>query len=185
MYEDIPRHKPFKTFLIVLIIVAILGGFGYYIYKAFFTKETEESPATKASSLLSPALSPSSLTTSPSPSLLPSPSPSGTPDYKIPTGETFSIASTADTNGDKKDETLVITKISTGKYHAYILDSTGQSLFDNKELLDRPIRIATQTYDPSKESYLSWMMVFSENSGQVAFIHWTGTAYEIPQSQGL
>lgn len=93
------------------------------------------------------------------------------------------MQSTADTNGDSKDETLVITKMASGKYHAYVLSFDGKSLFDNKELDRKPVRIATQIYDASKETYLSWMLVFTENSGDLAFIHWNGTKYEIPQNE--
>lgn len=191
MFDDMPKRPSFakRVLYIVLpiILLAVLGFFIYQILQPAPKSVAENSPSPSFSQSVSPTLltpSPqvsSSLPVSSSPSI----QASALPNYKVPAGETFSIASTADTNGDGKDETLIITKISTGKYHAYVLSSDGNSLFDNKELLDRPIRIATQTYDPSKETYLSWMLIYNENSGDLAFIHWNGTAYEIPQSAGI
>ena len=185
MYEDIPKHNPLKTILIVLVLVVAFAAIGYLIYRSFYPKESEET----STSLPSPTISPSGVTSSPklssTPSALVSPSPSGTPDYKVPTDETYVMSSVADTNGDTKDETLVITKQNNGKYHIYILSADGNNLFDDKTLDRKPTRIATQTYDSSKESYLSWMLIFSENSGDLAFIHWNGSKYEIPPSMGL
>ncbi len=185
MYEDIPKHNPFKTFLIVLIILVAFLGSGYFLYKSFAPQKSGQgsspSPILRTSS---PSPSPSSKN-SPlaSPSI--SPSPSATPNYQVPANESYVMSSAADTNGDKKEEILVITKQADGKYHAYVLSNDNKSLFDTKNMPQKPVRIATQTYDFAKESYLSWMLVFSENSGDLAFIHWNGSAYEIPQSLGL
>jgi hypothetical protein len=72
--------------------------------------------------------------------------------------------------------------MSSGKYHAYILSNDDQILWENKELDRPPVRIATQTYN-TNENYLSWMLVFTEQSGDLAFIHWNGHEYEIPQNE--
>lgn len=185
MYEDIPKSNPFKTILIILILVVVLVAIGYLIFRSLYPKESSESSTLSPSPAISPSGATISPTLSPSPSALASPSPSGTPDYKVPAGEIYTLSSAADTNGDTKDETLVVTKQKDSKYHVYVLSSDGQSLFDSKDMPQKPVRISTQTYDPSKEAYLSWMLVFSENSGDLAFIHWNGSKYEIPESMGL
>lgn len=182
MWDDLPKKTSGGTkVLIITIAILVVGGLSYSGYILFKSpresNETNISPLPSTSAKISgvPSISPSS-------PVSPSPSPSANIDYKVPEGETFTSASTADTNGDGKDETLVITKMTDGKYHVYVLSSTGSSLFDNKELTKKPVRIALQTYDSTKESYLSWMLVFTEQSGDLAFIHWNGTAYEIPQN---
>jgi len=185
MYEDIPKHNPLKTILIVLVLLGAFIAISYLIYRSFYPKKSNEASTSSPSQIISPSGVTSSPNLSPSPSALASPSPSGTPDYKVLADETYTMSSVADTNGDTKDEILVITKQKDGKYHVYVLSSDGQSLFDSKDMPQKPVRISTQTYDPTKEAYLSWMMIFSENSGDLAFIHWNGTAYEIPQSMGL
>jgi len=186
MWDDLPkRTSSSNKILMTIILVLVLGAFGYVGYLLYKNANNSSSKTaslstpeenTKISG--SPNISPS-LNVSPSVSIALSPSPSA--NMQIPAGETLVLSSNADTNGDGKEEILVVTKISEGKYHAYVLSADGQILFDNKELTQKPIRIATQTYDPSKESFLSWMMVFTEQSGNLAFIHWNGTKYEIPQ----
>ena len=185
MWDDLPKKMSgeTKTLLVILVIVIIgaIGFVSYTIYKAQKTPSSESSPTPAESIKISGSpTAATSLSISPSPAI--SSSPSGTPNLQIPEGETYVISSTADTNGDGKDETLVITKLNN-KYHAYILSNDGKSLWDNKELDRKPVRIATQTYDSSKETYLSWMLVFTEQSGDLAFIHWNGTTYEIPQNE--
>jgi len=184
MYEDIPKSNPLKTILIVLLILIAFAVIGYFIFKSLYPKKSSEVVTFPSSLSLSPSPT-TSAKFSPSPSLLTSPSPSATPDYKVPTGETYVLAQASDTNGDSKDETLVVTKMQSGKYHVYVLSSDGNSVFDDKTLDRKPVRIATQTYDATKESYLSWMLIFSENSGDLAFVHWNGTKYEIPQGIGI
>ena len=190
MWEDMPKRKNRQTAgLLVGIIIITLIVFGYIGYSLFKSpKETDNksltflpSPQTTMSFSPSPQLS-----SSPKLSPTPSPTASGSQiDYKIPGGETYVISSTADTNGDKQDETLVVTKKTESKYHLYILSTEGKSLYDNPELLQKPVRIATQIYDPTKETYLSWMLVFTEQSGNLIFVHWNGKAYEIPQMVGV
>ena len=86
---------------------------------------------------------------------------------------------------DGKEEILVITQQANGKYHAYILSEDKASiLYDNKELDQKPLRIGLQIYD-SEVDYPSWMLVFTEQSGNLAFIHWDGTQYIIPESLGI
>ncbi len=185
MYEDIPKSNPLKTILIVLVLVVVFAVIGYFIYRSFYPKRSNEASTSSPSPIISPSGGISSPTPSPTPSALASPLTSGTPDYKVPADETYTMSSVADTNGDTKDETLVITKQKDGKYHVYVLSSDGQSLFDSKDMPQKPVRISTQTYDSTKEVYLSWMMIFTENSGEFAFVHWNGSAYEIPESLGL
>lgn len=191
MWEDLPKKSPPGTKIAIvissLLVLATLGYVGYILIKSQnSTREISQSssPSPKISAKLSssPRVSPS-----PTPSASSQISPSAI-DYNalhIPEGETYFMSSAADTNGDSKDETLVITKTSAGKYHAYVLSSDGKSLFDNKDLGQKPLRIATQTYDSTKETYLSWMLVFTEESGNLALIHWNGTAYEIPPNMGI
>ena len=190
MWEDLPKRKNRQTkgLLAGLIIITLIVFvyIGYTLLKSPNEVENQSltflpSPQTSMTSTPSPQLSSS-------PILSPTPSPvtsGGQIDYKIPDGETYVISSTADTNGDKKDETLVVTKKTESKYHLYILSAEGKSLYDNPELLQKPVRIATQIYDPTKETYLSWMLVFTEQSGNLIFVHWNGNSYEIPQTVGI
>jgi hypothetical protein len=181
MWDDLPKQMAASSRIALIIItVLVIGALGFvgFILIKNQSKSSNGSGITPTQSLKvsgSPEVSPSL-------SLSPSPSASATPNtnLQIPDGETLVMSSTADTNGDEKDETLVVTKMTSGKYHAYILSSDGKILFENKELNQKPVRIATQTYDVSKETFLSWMLVFTEQSGNLAFIHWNGTAYEIP-----
>ena len=186
MWDDLPKRTSSSSkILITIILILALAAFGYVGYLLYKNANNSGSEATSLSTpeentkvSSSPNISPS-LNISPSMSL--SASPSASANMQIPAGETFVLSSNADTNGDGKEEILVVTQMSNNKYHAYVLSDTGQILFENKELSLKPVRIATQTYDPSKESFLSWMMVFTEQSGSLAFIHWNGTKYEIPQ----
>ncbi len=182
MWDDMPKRKSTGVKILIFLLVLItLGVIGYSYYVLFGPgSKTETDTSTNLNDKIkgSPSVAP---TIKSSPTLLATPSPVGTPDYKVPTNEVYLMHSSADTNGDSKEETLVITRMNTTKYHAYVLDAGGEIVYDNK-LLDRPpVRIATQTYDSTQESYLSWMLVFIENSGELAFIHWNGTKYEIPQ----
>lgn len=188
MWEDLPKQKRTSAkVLIVLIIILVLGAIGYAGYVLFMPVPTGQSNVGFTPTSLKIVNSPSpSVSASLTPSASPSqnPSPTNSQDYKVPEGETYVSSSTADTNGDSKEEILVITKLTNGKYHAYVLTSDGQVIFENKELAKKPIRIMTQTFDVS-ESYLSWMLVFTEQSGDLAFVHWNGTTYEIPASSGI
>ena len=185
MWDDMPKRMSTGTksllVILVIVVVAAVGFVIYTIYKSGKIPSSGVSLSPNTSAKIS-----SSPKTSGSPKISPSanisPSPSGSVNLQIPEGETLVTSSTADTNGDGKDETLVITKLN-GKYHVYILSADGAVLWENKELDRKPTRIATQTYDSSKETYLSWMLIFTENSGDLTFIHWNGTKYEIPQNE--
>ncbi|MBM2820399.1 MAG: hypothetical protein HW405_159 [Candidatus Berkelbacteria bacterium] len=188
MWDDLPKRNPgANKALIILLVIIIVAVIGYVLYILIRPTSDDltgaQASPTPSKIINSPSASGSS-NISTSPSITALPTPTGTQNYKVPEGETFVAASTADTNGDGKEETLVITKMTNGKYHAYILTPTGENLFDNKEMTKKPVRIVTQTFD-SSESYLSWMLVFTEQSGDLAFIHWTGTKYEIPASLGI
>lgn len=189
MWEDLPRKNNPAKGLVIGIIILTLIVFCYIGYSLW--KSPDDSASTPSTFLPSPQ---ASLKSSPSPKLSSSPELSPTPspassgaqiDYRVPQDETYVISSNADTNGDKKDETLVITKKTTGKYHLYILSAEGKSLYDNQEILQKPVRIATQIYEPTQETYLSWMLVFTEQSGNLVFVHWNGKTYEIPQTAGI
>ena len=189
MWEDLPRKNNQAKGLVIGIIILTLISFSYIGYTIW--KSPGVSTSTPLTLMPSPQTNPES---SPSPKLSSSPELSPTPspassgariDYQVPQDETYVISSTADTNGDNKDETLVITKKTTGKYHLYILSTEGKSLYDNQEILQKPVRVATQIYEPTKETYLSWMLVFTEQSGNLIFVHWNGTQYEIPQMAGI
>lgn len=187
MWDDLPKKMSGGTkALIVILIILVLAGLGYIGYTIYKANKTQSTSSTSPSPTSSVKTSGSPLASgSPkvSPSSVISPSPSGTVDMKIPEGETYVIHSTADTNGDSKDETLVITKMTNGKYHIYILSADGTVLWEDKTLDRVPVRVATQTYDSSKETFLSWMLVFTEQSGDLVFLHWNGTKYEIPQNE--
>lgn len=169
---------------ISVLIILILGWLIYYYLK------NQSSAVPLSTSSPSPKVK-----SSPTFSLSPTPTPSATPSagispaispeenleiYKIPSGETYEISSKADTNGDGKDEILVVTKTNDDKHHAYILSSDGKVIYDNKNLGQKPLRITTQIYG-AREQYPSWMLIFTEESGNLAFIHWNGAVYEIPQ----
>lgn len=179
-----PKTSKILLGIIVFLVVVVLGWMVYFLWKL----ETNPSISTSPTPLLtpqksgSPTVSPS-LKTSSSPSVSASPS-AGNIDYKVPTGETYLMSAQADTNGDSKLETLVITSAANNKYHAYVLSSDGNILYDNKDLGQKPLRIADTTYSET-DTYSSWMLVFTEQSGNLAVIHWNGTAYEIPQSMGI
>lgn len=176
------KKKSSKTGLILALILVFLvfGGLFLYVYlKNRSNPNPLPSPSAKIKTTASPQISPS-LSLSPKIPPTISPTKSGA-ELLIPASETLELSSQADTNGDLKDETLVITKKSNGKYHAYILSFEKKILYDNQDLGQKPLRIATQIYNPS-EKYLSWMLVFTELSGNLAFIHWNGQNYEIPVS---
>lgn len=187
MWDDLPKKSQVNKALIWTLFFLLIISLAISIYLLFFLNSDNDRTNDQTTNAIFPSGSLTSPSARPSinPSLDISPTASSLTDYKVPDGEKFVISSNADTNGDAKDEVLVITSQTSGKYHAYILSSDGQSLFDNKELLKKPLRIGTQTFDPAKESYLSWMLVFSENSGDLAFIHFNGTQYEIPQNEGI
>jgi len=175
-----PPKKPKNVSTLVLgivLIFIILGAIGYYIYRL-----SQPNPVSSPSPSPSPK---TSKLTSPSPTISPTLSPTISPtksgdNFQIPTGEIYLISSKADTNGDGKEEILVITQKTNNKFHAYVLSSDGKNLFDNPDLGQKPLRIATQIY-ATGEKYPSWMLVFTEESGNLAFIHWNGTRYEIPK----
>lgn len=168
--------------VIILIIIAILSGIFYYSWK--LGKNTPSTLVTSGPTAFtaSPEFKQSSPFSTTSPIISPTTSPTqSSVNYQIPPGETFEISSKADTNDDGKEETLVVTKMTSGKYHAYVLSYDNTAiLFDNKALTQKPLRIATQVYNEG-EKYPSWMLVFTEQSGNLAFIHWNGLKYEIPQ----
>jgi len=174
------QPKTSKIFLgiIVFLVIVVLGWMVYFLWK------NESGPAITASSTPTTTKSPkTTLSSSPKTSLSPSPKTSSSSipiDYKVPTGETYLMSSQADTNGDGKIETLVITTAANNKYHAYVLSLDGATLYDNKDLGQKPLRIADTTYSETDKSS-SWMLVFTEESGSLAIIRWNGTQYEIPQ----
>lgn len=179
------RQKPMtsKIILIVIIVIIIIvfGYLGYLIWKSENRQSPQATSSPSSESSTSPNISPKfSSSISPSPAISPTTSPTSETSYQIPQGETYEISSKADTNGDGKEEILVITKKANGKYHAYVLSADGAKLFDNQDLGQKPVRIAIQTYNEG-EKYVSWMLVFTEQSGSLAFIHWNGQKYEIPQ----
>lgn len=182
MNYEMNKKRKSPVFLYILIIALILFVFGWIVYelsKNILAPKTSTTPTPSSSkSASSTKKSPSpSMTSILSPSVSPSPSVSV---LKIPAGETYELSSQADTNGDGNMETLVTTRKPDNKYHAYVLSKDGTTLFDNPDLGMKPLRIALQTYS-EKEKYLSWMLVFTEESGSLAFIHWNGTKYEIPK----
>src|SRR3990167_343523 len=139
MWDDLPKKMSGGTkALIVILVILVLVGLGYIGYTIYNTNQTKTSGIQSSPSPnLSVKISGSPIaSTSPkiSPSGVLSPSPSGNIDMKIPEGETYVIHSTADTNGDSKDETLVITKMASGKYHVYILSTDRTILWENKTL---------------------------------------------------
>ncbi len=184
MWEDLPKRTSRGTKILITIIIVLVVATLFYVGFTLFKSST---PVESTEKILTPI--PSSSTkissspiASPTPVISPSPSPNAG-DLKVPAGETLVSATAGDTNGDGKDETLVITKMPGGVYHLYVLSSSGTSLFDNKQQTRNPIRIALQTYDSTRETYLSWMLVFTEQSGDLSFVHWNGTAYELIASQ--
>lgn len=178
---------PSKTSKVVLVIIGILVLIVFIYLGYIITKGQKESnnievlPSVNKSKLSSPT---NSASISPSANLSPTPSPTSSVSikdlYKIPDGEAFVISSKADSNGDKNDETLVITEKADKKIHAYVLSSKDEVLFDIADLGQKPVRIETPKYG-EKENFVSWMLIFTEDSGNLAFIHWNGTKYEIPQ----
>lgn len=178
------QAKTSKILLVIIIILAIvlLSWIGFYFFKNNKTSQITSTPSPKLSTSTITPNSTSSSLLSPSPVLSPSPTAATSSTYQIPAGETYLLSSMADTNGDGKDETLVVTAMSSGKYHVYVLSSTGANLFDDKTFTQKPLRIATQAYD-TNEKYPSWMLIFTEQSGNLALIHWNGRAYEIPRNE--
>ncbi len=179
MFDDLPKNSPFKKFFGSLIFLIVLGVIGYFGYQKYIVSENTVEPKilpTKIadSSIATPSPKLSALT------LSPTPTPTTTPDYKVPMGETYIASSSADTNGDGKEETLVISRQTDSLYHIYVLSADKVIVFENKNLPKQPARVSTQKYDPA-ETFISWILVMSENSGDLFFIHWNGTAYEIPQ----
>lgn len=183
MWEDMPKRMSAGTKILIIFLIILVLAVLVYIGLLLFRTKPVETGELIISPIPSESLPVSSSPGSPSPTFA-STSPSPLLNYKIPQGETFVIASTGDTNGDGKEETLVITQMNNGKYHLYVLANDGTSIYDNKELTRKPIRVALQTYDSTKESFLSWMLVYVENSADLSFIHWNGTAYEM-LTQGL
>lgn len=183
MWDDLPKKIPASTkTTIIIIVIIVIAALGYIGWTLFTPEKSCCSSSPFPVQSVKTSGSPDNETAgevSPTPTI--SPSPSASVNLQIPDGETLTISSSADTNGDRKEENLVITKMANNKFHAYILSTDGQSLFDNKELDRAPVRIETRIYDSNKESYLSWMLIFTEQSGDLAFIHWDGTKYEIPQ----
>lgn len=98
MYEDIPKSNPFKTILIVLILVLVFAAIGYFIFRSFYPKGANETSTSSPSQIISPSGVTSSPTLLPSPSALASPSPSGTADYKVPADETYTMSSVQSTH---------------------------------------------------------------------------------------
>ena len=173
-----------KTTLIVIIVLILLtlAAILFVYFKSVKKEQTSPfpSPSATISSKISPSSTPRS-SASPSATLSPSTtSAQSTPNYQIPQNETYEISSIEDTNGDGQKETLVVTKTQDNKYHAYILSASGSKLFDMPDLGQKPLRITTQIYN-AEDKYVSWMVIFTEQSGNLAFIHWNGTKYEIPQ----
>ncbi len=177
-----PKTSKILLVIIIVLVVAVLGWMAFFIWGS---NDNSKTTATKSPIPTKLAVSPTtSLKISSSPTT--SPTSKTTPNiYQVPVGETYIMSSEEDTNGDGENETLVITEINDGLYHAYILSADKSSiLYDNKELTQKPVRISTQVYGTG-ETYSSWMLVFTEQSGNLAFIHWNGTEYEIPESLGI
>lgn len=174
-----PKSSKILLGIIIALVVIVLGWVVYSMW------QNDGSP-TIATASPTPSSSKSSETTiSPTPKSSISPSPTTSPtssniDYKIPSGETYIVSAQDDTNGDNQKETLVVTSETNGKYHAYILSADGAILYDNKELGLKPLRIATTKYNADDKN-VSWMLVFTEESGSLAIIRWNGQTYEIPQ----
>ena len=181
--------KSNKIIIIILIVLAITTFAFVFIYSAKSQNKTITNPVvtpvSKITTSPSSSISLSKPTMSPtiSPNLSPSPAPTATPDLKIPSGEKLVMSGTEDTNGDGKKETLVITEKTDKKIHAYILSSAGASIYDVPDLGQKPVRIATQKYSDT-DNFKSWMLIFTEESGSLAMIHWNGTKYEIPTNEG-
>jgi len=185
VFDDLPKRSPLKRFFGFVLFLAIIGSVGYFVYQKYTPSQKAVSPKVLPTKIVDSSNQSPILKPSPSPLASPSPLVSATPDYKVPAGETYVTSSTADTNGDNKTETLVVSAQNDGKFHIYVLDNTSSIVFENKNMPAKPIRISTQAYDPTKEGYLSWMLVMSENSGDLFFVHYNGTAYEIPQNISL
>lgn len=178
---------------LVILTLAAAGFFTFYFWPktvdnntaaeketgATGTAPTEET-APSAGSTASPTTPSTSKATTPSATT----ATSAADQYQVPKGETYFMSSADDTNGDGKKETLVITQRKDKKYHLYVLSSKGKKIFDNSELLKPPLRINLAKYDPS-EKYSSWVLIFSEQSGEMAYLHWNGAEYEIPPLFGL
>lgn len=177
MFDDIPKGSPLKKIFYTILILAILGVAAFYFYQKYFAKTDEvKAPAEEITdeNTTSTSTKPTATAASPTPTV------AATPDYRLPTGETYVTSSAEDTNGDGKLETLVISAQTDGKFHAYVLSNEKTVLFETKDLTKKPARIDTQVYKTG-ESYDSWMVVMSENSSDLFFIHWNATTYEIPQ----
>lgn len=176
-----PQTSKILIGIIIALVVIVLGWVVYSMLK-------NEGGPTIGTTVPTPS---SALTPSGSPNLSPSPkssvssSPQMTPSsnaslYKVPAGETYIVSAQDDTNGDNQKETLVVTSETNGKYHAYVLSSEGAILYDNKELGLKPLRITTTKYNADDKN-VSWMLVFTEESGSLAIIRWNGQTYEMPQ----
>lgn len=179
---------------LVILILAAAGFFTFYFWPKSVDNssvaEEEETGATGAAATKESTPSSTSTTSPTTPSTTKTTTPSATTatstadQYQVPKGETYFMSSADDTNGDGKKETLVITQRKDKKYHLYVLSSKGKKIFDNSELLKPPLRINLAKYDPS-EKYSSWVLIFSEQSGEMTYIHWNGAEYEIPPLFGL
>lgn len=87
-----------------------------------------------------------------------------------------------DTNNDGKIETLVITKDPVKeRAHYYILDETGNKLYEQSNILSAPERIELRNYKDDK--YKSFFLVFKEQYKEGHFIWWNGEEYEIPEEE--
>src|SRR3990167_9232418 len=160
MWDDLPKKMSGGTkALIVILIILVLAGLGYVGYTIYNADKSGQTSGPSPSPSTSVKISGSPVSTSSpkvSPSSVISPSPSGNIDLKIPEGETYVTSSTADTNGDGKDESLVITKMASGKYHIYILSADGAILWEDKTLDRVPVRIRSEERRVGEEGRSRW-----------------------------
>lgn len=203
IFADIPKTKSYKPLIIILAVFTLLllaGSATYYFWpnineSTSDTNDNLESLITNDS--LNSANTDTNLTdpttdkanTNTDPSIGDSAkkdledteteTPDSTDQYAIPAGETFILANTADTNGDKKKETIVVSKRKDKKYHVYVLSSTKKVLYENTDLLKAPVRIEPTRFQVTT-GYDAWMLIFAENSGDLGYLVWNGKTYEIP-----
>lgn len=195
IFDEIP-HKSSPRTLYIIIITVVFLGIAAFLTSFFWPKTVEQNDISNIAdtadeeTTASPANSSkdatdkSNSTPAPKTTTQNSATANSADIYQVPAGETYIKSSIADTNGDKKKETLVVTKNKLKKYHAYVLTVDGKKIFDNAELLQAPVRIDLISFNQG-ESYKTWMLVFTEDSGNLAYIHWNGTKYEIPENIGI
>jgi flagellar basal body-associated protein FliL len=196
IFADIPKTKSSKPLVIVLIVFIVLclaGGATYYFWpnantstdsnealESLITNDSAENqPDTTNEKIDSTKSIETNIGDSSKTEDQDTAKESETNQYALPTGETFILANIADTNGDKKKETIVVSKRKDKKYHVYVLSSTKKVLYENTDLTKAPVRIEPTRFQVTT-GYDAWMLIFAENSGELGYLVWNGTAYEIP-----